>query len=453
VVTRAFLKSKLEPAVRRRLRIGMAAAAACLCGAHAMPSLAQTLAGLDATPSLAVAGLDVAPGVETPVIDMGVAKPDAPMRVTLTQELSAKVTSPERIVKNRSSAELEYSKYFNNDFFVQFDGKAIDFLPEDHRHDAEGTDVEVSRAYVQTSFGQTSLKAGIQVLPWGESLVAPITDEVSPRDNRELFNFNLEELRVGQPMVVAENYSNAGRWSVFWIPEPAFNKNPVKGTEYYFDPFTYAPGNQGPYGPEYGASWRKNFGGADVTLMGASLLDNDYALRMNANGTVSQVRDRFSMAGAVFTYAFKDFVLRGEAAYKSPKAYDDSALQIVKRNAFDVSAGFDYRWSSSLTLSAEAVDQHIVRWSGDIQTFPADRQTILLSLTKLLMNDDLSINVLDFYTAPYHSNLAMLVTSLKWDDHLTFGLNLVYPHTSDPRSGLWPVRDEKQIAFKVEYQF
>jgi len=437
----ASLRSKFELAVRRSLRIGIAAVSASLCGLLAAPSIAQTGDGISAPPS-----------AETPAIDMGTTA-EAPLRVTLTQELSYKLQEPDHIVKNRSSVQLEYSKYFSDNYFAQFNGKATDFLPKDHRHGPEGTDVTVSRAYLQTSFGQTSLKAGIQVLPWGESLVSPITDEVSPRDNRELFNFNLEELRLGQPMVVAEHYSGVGRWGVFWVPKASFNKNPVKGTEYNFDPFTYAPGTEGHGGSEFGASWRKNFDNADITLMAASLLDNDYALRMNANNTVSRVKNRFTMAGAVFTYAYKDFVFRGEAAFKSRKAYDDAAFQIVKRNAFDASAGFDYRWSSSLTFGVEAVNQHIAGWSSDIQTFPRDRQTILLSLTKLLMNDDLSINVLHFSNTPYRSRLTMLVTSLKWNDHLTFGLNVVYPSTSDARSDLWPVRDQKQIALKVQYQF
>lgn len=418
--------------------VGMSAS---LYGLLALPSFGQTADGIGAPPS-----------AETPAIDMSTTA-DAPHRVTLTQELSYKLQDPDRIVKNRSSVQFEYSKYFGDNYFAQFNGKFTDFLPKDHRHGPEGTDLTVSRAYVQTSFGQTSLKAGIQVLPWGESLVSPITDEVSPRDNRELFNFNLEELRLGQPMVVAENYSEVGRWSAFWIPKPSFNKNPVKGTEYYFDPYNYAPGIEGRGGSEFGASWRKNFDNADITLMSASLLDNDYALRMNANDTVSRTRSRFTMAGAVFTYAFKDFVFRGEAALKAPKAYDNAAFQIVKRNAFDASVGFDYRWNSSLTLGVEAVNQHIAGWSSDIQTFPRDRQTILLSLTKLLMNDDLSINVLHFITTPYRSQLTMLVTSFKWDDHLTFGLNVVYPSTRDPRSDLWPVRDQKQIGLKVQYQF
>jgi hypothetical protein len=70
-----------------------------------------------------------------------------------------------------------------------------------------------------------------------------------------------------------------------------------------------------------------------------------------------------------------------------------------------------------------------------------------------MLNDDLSVNLLHFRNMPYRSQLTMLVNTLKWDDHLTFNLNLVYPQATDPRNGLWNVRDQKQVAFKAQYQF
>jgi hypothetical protein len=377
----------------------------------------------------------------------------SPTRVTLAHEATYKVAEPERFMKNRASVQLEYSRYFFDRFFVQFRGRSTAFLNKDHRHDTEGSDTQVSQAYVQTSWGQTSVRAGVQALPWGESILAAVTDEVSPRDNRELFNFNLEELRLGQGMIVIDRYSAAGRWSAFWIPDPVFNKNPEKGSAYYFDPLAYRSRIEGDGGAEYGASWRKTFESADITFMAASLLDNDYARRMNGDGTASRVKERFSMAGMSFTYAISNFVIRGEAAFKSPKTYNDPALQIVKKKAIDTYLGVDYRYSSSLLLSVEATNQRIAGWTGEIAGLPRDRVSVLFSATKTMMNEDLSMNLLHFRNMPYRGNLSMLVNTLKWDDHLTFGLNLIYPEAPDQRNGLWSVRDQKQVAFRVQYQF
>lgn len=437
----AFPNSRLKPAAHIPPRL-LAVSLGLLISGCMVNARAQTSTVLAPPPG------DSMFSPQTPA-----AEEASPIRLTLAHEAAYKVEKPERVVKNRSSVQLEYASYFFGNFFVQFKGKTTAFLGKDHRRGAERTDAQVSQAYIQTSTGETSFKVGIQTLPWGESLLAAVTDEISPRDNRELFNFNLEELRLGQPMAVVDQYSTLGRWSAFWVPDPSFNKNPEKGTAYYFDPFTYRAGIEGDDGAEYGVSWRKNFESSDITFMAASLLDNDYGLRMNDGGTVTRVGQRFSLAGLAFTYAIRNFVIRGEAAVKSPKAYNNAALQLVEKKAIDTYLGVDYRYSSSLTFSIEAMNQRIADWNKEIQGVPRDRQSVLFSLTKTLMNDDLSINLLHFRNMPYRSNLTILMNTLKWDDHLTLGLNVIYPDANDRRNGLWNVRDQKQIAFKVQYQF
>jgi hypothetical protein len=379
---------------------------------------------------------------------------ESPTRVTLAQEFTYKVEEPYRVIKNRSSVRLEYAKYFLKNFFVQLDGKAIQFWSGDHRHDEEGHYGTLSEAYLQTSFGQTSIKAGIQTLPWGESILAPITDEVSPRDNSELFNFNLDELRLGQPMVVVDQFLQSGRWTAFYVPYPYFNEIPKPGSAYFFNPFPVRGQIEGDDGGEVGVSWRKSFASSDITFMAASLIDNDYALRMDTPGLLTRVKERFTLAGMVFNYSLKeDLIVRGEAALKSPKAFNDAAFQIVKKNELDTYLALDYAPSSTLTLSVAGVNQHIFDWDSQITSAPRDRYSLLLSATKLLMNDDLSINFMNFFSWPYSANLAILTTNYKWNDNVTLGSYVVVPYTKDEKSGLFPVRDQKQIGFKFQYQF
>lgn len=433
----AFPISVFRPTAQASFRFFLAVSLGFLVDGYTAQAFAQT-----AEPGLSL--MDNA---------LGEGGAESPLRVSIAQEASYKVEKPDGVVKNRSSVQLEYSKYFLDNFFVQFNGKSTVYLKKDHRHEAEGTDTNITQAYIQSSFGQTSFRAGIQTLPWGESILAPITDEVSPRDNRELFNFNLEELRRGQPMLVLDQYSQLGRWSVFWVTDPTFNKNPKKGTAYSFDPFTYRDKIEGDRGTEYGASWRMNFESSDITFMAASLLDNDYALRMNGDGTVTRVRERISLAGVSFTQAIGSFVIRGEGALKSSKPFNNAAMQIVKKDAVDTYLGVDYKYSPSLTFGVEGLNQHIASWHNEVQGLPRDRQSLMLSMTKLLMNDDLSVTVQHIHGRPYISNLTMLTTSLKWDDHVTLGMNVIFPNAFDQRSGLWNVRDQKQLAFKVQYQF
>jgi hypothetical protein len=432
---------KSQPAMPASLRLLLLASFGFLLDGCVAQALAQEVAGLQTEPGTTADSTDAE------------AASDSPLRVTLAQEVAYKAEQPDRLIKNRASVRIEYSKYFLDHFVVQFSGKTTAFLKKDHRHDAEGTDTTVSQAYLQTSAGQTSLRVGIQALAWGESLLAPITDVVSPRDNRELFNFNLEELRIGQPMVAVDQYSPLGRWSVFWIPKPAFNKNPARGTAYSFDPFNYRARTEGDNGAEYGGSWKKNFDNADITLMAASLVDNDYGLSMNTDGTVTRVKERYTLAGLSFNYAFKSFILRGEAALKNSRAFNNAALHIVKKRALDSYLGLDYRYSASFTVGVELVNQHIDDWTDDIQGYARDNRSLLLNVSKTLMNDDLTVNLLHFQNRPYRASVTVLDTTYKWNDHVTLGLNASVPDTNDRRSALWSVRDQKQVGFKFQYQF
>jgi hypothetical protein len=438
---------------RASLRLAATAALVFLSGVCTRPLSAHVSAEPDsaaAEPDFALPESAVPSGIGA---SRSSDRTDSLMRATFAYANSYN-TRPDYEVQNRASLQLEYSRYFLDNFFVQFNGKETKFLAGDHRHAVQGTDTLIPQAFIQGSFGKTSVRAGIQTLPWGESILAPITDEISPRDNRELFNFNLEELRLGQPMVTVDQYSGFGRWSLFFVPTPSFNKIPAQGTLYYVPvPFTYRSQIEGDRGGEYGASWKKTFASADITFMAASLINNDYALRRDDSGLVTRVKQRFSLAGLSFNYAIKQFVIRGEMAYKSPEDYNDAALRIVRRDEVDTYLGVEYNSSSTLKVGLEAVEQHIEHWDDAIQSAPRDRQSLLLTITKLMWHDDLSINILNFYNKPYSTNLVMLMSSLKLNDSMTLGLNVTVPYTRDTRSGLWYVRDQRQVAFKVQFQF
>jgi hypothetical protein len=133
-------------------------------------------------------------------------------------------------------------------------------------------------------------------LPWGESILAPITDEVSPRDNSELFNFNLDELRLGQPMVVVDEFS-VGALTAFYVPS-LFQRDTETRVAYFFNPFPVQGQIEGDDGGEVGPL-RKSFASSDITFMAASLIDNDYALRMDTPGVLTRVKERFTLAGCV----------------------------------------------------------------------------------------------------------------------------------------------------------
>jgi len=389
-----------------------------------------------------------------------------PARFTIRYELSYKTESPAGMINNRSSFRLEYSTFFLDQFYIQFDAKLNAFWEDDHRAEAEEKDVllETSsrEAFVQASFAETSIRVGTQVMIWGESDGGAITDVISPRNYSELFFISLEESRIGQPMVALDQFSSIGQWSVFYVPDPEFNTYPEEGTAYAVDPFEGMAEYRDEEGDEsldeFGVRWKKTFGKSDVSIMAASLMDNDYAYRMDGftgsgQYVISKTRQRYSMLGTAFNYVTGSFLLKGEIARKSPRVFNDASYQLIERDVLDVALGLEYSQGGTYSLGLELVNNHVDDWSDDLLGVPEDARSLVLVWNQTFLNEDLSLNWMTQATVPYAAYIHSLTSSYKWNDGVTIYLEGYCPDIRDEESALWVYRDQKQLVLKAQYQF
>lgn len=380
-----------------------------------------------------------------------------PLRVSLKHEMSYKFAAPRGLVNNRSSVRVEYSRLLGNDVFVRLDSKLNLFWDNDHRGSAGDEnplrELVTREAYLQTSVGNTSLRFGYQILPWGVSEGGAITDEVSPRNTSEFFFISLEESRIGQPMVTADHFGASGQWTTFFVPHPSYNKYPERGSEYDIPgAFDKAEPNDawddtGSY--EYGMRWKRTFGKSDVSLMAASLIDNDYLVR----------KQRFRMFGLTANIARDNLLFRAEVALKQPRAFFSvpivgGAPSIIESDQFDSSFGFDYSpGGRALTYSAEVIWSRLLDWQDGILGREQDEYSLVSSVSNRFFNDDLTLSWLTIYTRPYTSFQHKFLSSYLIDDNSTVYFELFYPDERDRRSGTWPYRDQKQFVIRYQYQF
>lgn len=380
-----------------------------------------------------------------------------PLRISLKHETSYKFASPRRVVNNRSSVRLEYSKPLTRNLYLRLDTKLNLHWSNDHRAKAKDEDIfrelVTREAYLQSSFGNTSLRLGYQILPWGVSEGGAITDEVSPRNSAEFFFISLEESRVGQPMLLMDNFGDSGQWTAFFVPRPGYNKYPDRGSEYdipgAFD--RSAPDDDwddaGTY--EFGARWKRTFGKSDISLMAARLIDNDYLVR----------QQRFRMYGLTASIAIDNLLLRAEVALKQPRAFfarsaDSSGLRVVESDQFDSSFGFDYSpGGRALTYSAEVVGSRLLDSRNHIVGREQDEYSLVGSVSNRFFNDDLTLSWLTIYTKPYTSFQHKFLSSYLIDDNSTVYFDLFFPDERDERSGTWAYRDQKQFVIRYQYQF
>lgn len=419
--------------------------------------------GFDSSRAVAPGDIDLSEIAESAAASRAGPKP---LRFTTGQEDSVR-TQDAQSVYNRSWFRVEYSRLFWDQLFVQFDSKLNAYWATDHRAKAESRSVVLEditpEAFLQYSApsGNTSVKVGVQRLIWGESQAGAITDEVSPRNYSELFFIPLEESRLGQFMLAVDHFSAVGNWTAFFVPQPRFNEYPRPGTAYYYDPFNgRADIRSEPYKRpfEYGTRWKKTFGRSDISLMAASLMDNDYAYRLDsvtAAGRLelSRVEQRFNMAGVTFNYAKGKYLLTGEVAYKSPRDFNDTNYRLLQRDVIASSLGLTYSLGRSNTVGLELVNNHVRNWSQQIVGNPRDATSLVLNLTLAFMSDNLSVNWLTVYTQPFTSYQSSIRTSYKWSDNVTLYLDTYLIGVPDKNSTLYPNRGQGQTAFRVQFQF
>ncbi|RSZ60409.1 hypothetical protein HF313_20045 [Massilia atriviolacea] len=390
------------------------------------------------------------------------------LRTTLGHQGAYLVRGDKGVVNQRSWLRLEYAKFFLDSFYVQLDSKLNGFWKKDHRARAENRstlfDTMTPEAFLQYSAagGQTSVKVGIQKIIWGESEAGAITDEVSPRNYSELFLVPLEESRLGQMMVSVDHFTSYGDLSLFYVPKPKFNRYAAPRSAYDTYPFngtvSITEEESGANDHEFGMRWKKTFGKSDISFMAASLIDNNYGVRVsgvNAAGEMELLRSRqrTRLAGVTFNYTRGHFLVKGESAYKTPKDFAELGGGLTDRDVVDSSLGVTYALGQSNTIGLEAVNSHVRDWSESIMGIPKNANSLVLNANFLFMNDNLSVNWLTIRSRPYSSIQSSLRTSYKWNDNTTFSIDAHLIDAQHPKSQLVTFRQRDQIVFRVQYQF
>lgn len=393
------------------------------------------------------------------------AETTSPLKSTLMHELAIGIHSPNEIVNNRSSLRMEYEKHFLSDFYLRLDSKFIAHWANDHKAEARDRSIypaSVTReAFVQFSRGSVSVKAGKQILIWGESDAGAITDVISPRNLSELFFIPLEEARIGQFMVTVDRFAPSGDWSLFYVPDAQYNEYPETGTAYFVEPFPGADIRGGDVDRgEYGLRWKRTFGRSDIALMAAHLVDNDIAYALGgveAGGQpwFQRVKQRYEMVGGTFNYASGDWMFSGELAWKRPRAFMTSTLSVVERDQLDASLRAEYALGKGgqHTVSLEATNSHVRDWDDRIVGTPRNAASLVFGWNNVFANETFTVNLLSVMSRPYDALQHSLFTSYKWNDRLSINLDLFYLEVGDDRNPLSIYRGKNNAVLRVLYQF
>lgn len=237
------------------------------------------------------------------------------------QELSYITTEPSGVETNRLSIRFKWNRLISDHYNISFDGKSFAYLSNDHKAEAESSNTEfdnkLRELYVQGSYGKTSITIGKQVIVWGESETATVTDVFSPRNLSDFIFTSLDESRIGQMMLKIDQYSNIGLWTFLLNPDVQTDEEGFDDAQQDLD---ILPQAEYFVETEYGFRWKRSIGNGDFSFMAADLMDNQGILVFENNLSQRTVMQkefrRYQLFGAAANINLGKTTLKLETAYK-----------------------------------------------------------------------------------------------------------------------------------------
>lgn len=311
-----------------------------------------------------------------------------------------------KTITNRSTLRGKADSIASDYFLVHFDGEATFYHPNDHMAEADQERWgNLREFYFQAGFERLTLKAGQQILIWGETDADIINDVVSPRDQSEFIFTDLEDARIGQYMVTAEVYPGPGYGTLsgFLVAKPEGNRLPKPGTAYYTLPESLHVTDKEPDNTdlESGLRWKNTYGSLDLSLMAASLFQNDGILYQQSTTHLERRYARTAFLGFGMNYAAGSCLWKMDAALK--KNIDVQAATPLRgltgkpSDSIEGVAGLDYDANGRYLFSVEISNRYLTNHSEEMLQ-EKNNTAIYFLFEKSFKNETLNTRYSFFYS-------------------------------------------------------
>ena len=262
-------------------------------------------------------------------------------------------------------------------------------------------DVELLETYIQGSLLRyLDVKAGRQIVVWGNLDNIRVTDILNPLNLREIGTADIEDRRLPVNMLKIDAYLSNWTFSGFAIPEIRFNKVPEYGSDFYpadLPPLREDKPESGFENMEYALSIRGVFSGWDVAFYWADVYsDASYLKQLPDFSQVELAHANLKLYGAAVDVALGNWLLKAEVAHITGLKYFNTAGETYSRT--DVGAGIEFSGFSEAMLSLEVVQRHIHDYDDVLEDEPDNLKRVSTQsaamLTKTWLNESLSLTIL-----------------------------------------------------------
>lgn len=332
------------------------------------------------------------------------------------------------------------------------------------------TGIELKEAYMDYTAEKWDLRVGRQIIVWGKADGLAITDIVSPWDYTEFLAQDFDDIRLPVDALRFRLLSDKANLEFLWLPVFRPAVLPYPGTPWslrYEIPENVVvlsddsiEPNLSPRNSEVGGKLSFYLPGIDFAISSFYTWD-DYP---TLHRTVSPVGDtllihyhpehhRLTFIGAEFSKPWRDFVLRGEAAYYKNRYFEPDNLlseTMFKRDVLNWMIGLDWTPGNDWFLTVQFVDNFVLDYNDEIEDDEHMMMTTL-HISKKLLRQILELSSMGYYGINEEDGFIRtnMDYSLTDEIHLLIGIDFFFG--DEGRMGQYDDNDEIWIDAKYSF--
>ncbi len=347
--------------------------------------------------------------------------------------------------------------------------------------DDEISDVELRDLYLDSTLGDVfSVKAGRQIIAWGDSNYARITDVINPRDNTSPGLIELEDSRL--PVAALRLSAQYGSLCLDGVSIHEHPGSKISGLGADFD--YYAPLRQpniwirdkntpdtGFKDTGFAFKATRSFNGGDISLVASNTFD-DLPILSYQGITPAGILvftpeyERFSTMGISASMTKKSALFKVEAAFRKdrPVQRNDVLFQIAagipagsiqtfdKKDQVEALTGLEYTGISDLRILLEGKLLHTL----DHESFlgmPEYEYRTYFQATYEMLNETLALDLFWVYFNPGQGHILRLSGEYDIFDDLSVQLGMAFYDADNSDTVIYPYRDMDRIFFRFKYFF
>jgi len=341
-------------------------------------------------------------------------------------------------------------------------------------------DIEVRDFYLDGKLtDRVSLKAGRQIIAWGDSDYARVTDVINPRDLSQPGLIDLEDARLPLSAIRLSAFFDQWSFDLAFIHEHPGSRILGAGSDFDYYAVLRDPGlsiaeeqnpDTGLNSSGFAAKATWSYNGGDISFVAANTYDHRPYLRydgiINTLLAFTPEYDRFTTYGISANMAKGNNLFKLETAFRQDRKLmrDDFISQIMagtatpevltveSKDQVAILAGIEYSGISDLRLTLEGEMVHTLDHKNYLSSDENEFRTYVQATYEML-NDTLELDFFWVYFNPGHGNIFRFSTEYDIFDAFTVQAGIAFYESSNSDSMIHPYKDQDRFFLRFKYSF